>query len=132
MKKILYSQEQINELLGNKCVKVCSEKYISFTVEFKHMAIDLDKRWFSAREIFKEFNFPEYVIDWIVPWNSLKRWRRNVKDNGITCFKETKKGRKKKNRIDVSKMTKDEYIKYLETKIAYFDEINKILNNNDP
>jgi len=29
-------------------------------------------------------------------------------------------------------MDKDEYIKYLETKVAYFDEINKILNNAYP
>jgi len=96
------------------------------------MAIDLSKRWFSPREIFIEFEFPEYVIYSDVPKNSLKRWRFIVKKKGITYFNEAKKWRKNKNTIDPSKMDKDEYIKYLETKVAYFDEINKILNNTYP
>lgn len=132
MSKILYNQEQINELINHKCVKNCSEKYITFTLEFKHMAIDLSKRWFTPKEIFKEFNFPEYIVYSDVPNNSVDRWRFNVKNNGITYFNETKKWRKKKNAIDPYKMDKDEYIKYLETKVAYFDEINKILNNAYP
>lgn len=35
------------------------------------------------------------------------------------------KGRKKKEMIDVSLMSKDEYIAYLEAKAAYLEELNR-------
>jgi beta-lactam-binding protein with PASTA domain len=37
------------------------------------------------------------------------------------------KGRKKKEIIDVSQMSKDEYIAYLEAKTAYLEELNRRL-----
>ena len=36
-----------------------------------------------------------------------------------------RKGRKRKEVIDVSKMSKDEYIAYLEAKTAYLEELNR-------
>jgi hypothetical protein len=37
---------------------------------------------------------------------------------------KTKKWRKKLEKIDISKMTKDEYIRYLETKTSYLEELH--------
>jgi len=38
---------------------------------------------------------------------------------------QSKRGRKKKERVDISLMNKDEYIAYLEAKTAYLEELQK-------
>jgi hypothetical protein len=44
MSKQEYTKEQIKELENNLSVKKCSEKYITFTDEFKTKAIELNKK----------------------------------------------------------------------------------------
>lgn len=128
MSKQEYTKEQIKELENNLSVKKCSEKYITFTDEFKTKAIELNKKWYVSKEIFIKFWFPEYIICSQVPWESLKRWRFKAKHEWISSLNNTKKWRKKKEYFDVSKMTKDEYIEYLETENAVLKELKKLVD----
>lgn len=126
MSKQEYTKEQIKELQNNSCVKTCSSKYITFTDSFKLRALELDKKYIIPKKIFIDFWFPEYLVNSEIPSNSLKRWRRNIKKKWITWLVNTKKWRKKKEKFDINKMTKDEYIEYLEMKLAIVEELKKI------
>lgn len=77
------------------------------------------------RDIFRYFWFPDFIINSEVPRNVIKEWRRKIKTKWLSWLIGTKKWRKKWERIDISKMNKDEYIKYLETKTAYLEELHK-------
>lgn len=122
-----YSQDQIEELLANKYVKWCSEKYITFTDEFKLLCIQQDNLWVYHREIFKMCGFPEYIVESWVPAMCLKRWRALVKKSWEQWLTWNKKWRPKIERIDPSKMTKDEYIEYLEAQVASMSEVQRFL-----
>ncbi len=124
MSKQEYTQEQIQLLLDNPNVKACSSKYITFTDAFKVKALELGKVGFYPKKIFEETWFPEFVVNSQTPKQSLTNWRSKMKHKGLPWLINTQKWRKKKE-VDKSKMTKDEYIRYLETKTAYLEELNK-------
>lgn len=125
MAKIKYNDLQIAELKQNKYVKDCTEKYITFTDEFKMKVLKWVKIWKYHRQIFYDCGFPDYVWSTdLVPrivWN----WKYKMKNKGFEGIIWTKKWRKKWEKIDISKMTKDEYIKYLEAKTDYLKELYK-------
>ncbi len=129
MTKIKYTKEQIKEIKANINVKNCTEKHIIFTKGFKIQADKLAKEYISSKEIFSQFWFPKYVINSDTPKNSISRWKRNI---NIKWIIEENKGQKKKEYIDISKMNKDEYIEYLEAKLAIVEELKKLDKWNYP
>lgn len=122
MWKIKYTELQRNELKTNKYVKNCTEKHIVFTKNFKSESIKLHKEM-VPKEIFRKFWFPEYIINTDIPKNSIARWEKNINEKWII---EENKWRKVKEYFDISKMNKDEYIEYLEAKLAIVEELKKI------
>jgi hypothetical protein len=125
MSKKQYSLEQIEELQIHKHVKSCSEKYITFTNEFKIFCIEQDNLWVYNREIFTLGDFPEYIVESKVPEICLKRWRSIVRKSWEFWLIWKKKWRPKNERIDIAKMNKDEYIKYLEAKLALSEALGQ-------
>lgn len=132
MSKREYTKEQMQELLSNPNVKSCTSKYIIFTEEFKIRSITLDQSWFYHRRIFKDFGFPEYIINSKIPMQSLKNWRWKFKKKWILWLVDTKRWRVKKEKNNTSTMNKDEYIKYLEAKTSYLEELHKKVYWNYP
>ena len=126
MAGIKYSKKQVEELLKNKYVKDCTQKYISFTDEFKIKVLELDNKWIYHRKIFKELGFPEYICISDV----VNRTLRNLRHNVITKWKdfllESKKWRKKVENVDINKMTLLEQNEYLKTENAVLKEIYKL------
>lgn len=129
MLKKEYTQEQILELLANKYVRNCTKKYIIYTDEFKEKAIELNKKYILPREIFKQCTFPEYIVNSLIPNQTLKRFRRLSKEQSLIW---NKKWRPKVEKIDFDNLTKDQYIEYLETKLAVFEELKKYAEWNFP
>lgn len=125
MSGIKYNEEQIQELERNKYVRKCSSRYITFTDEFKIKWLELNKNWKHHKEIFKEFWFPEYIINSQIPKDTFDRLRYQSKHKWILW----KKWRKKKEKIDFENMTKDEELEYLRAKVAYYEEIAKYLDS---
>lgn len=125
MSKIEYTKKQIQELLKNPYVKNCSNKYITFTDKFKIKALELDAEWIYHRQIFKDFWFPEYIVTSKVVSNSLWNWRHKFKYEWLSWLVWTKKGRKKWEKKDISKMSKDEQIEYFKTENAFLKEMYK-------
>ena len=129
MTTIKYTEEQIKELKSNQNVKNATSKHIIFTKEFKIKAVKLAKEYVTAKEIFKQYWFPEYIINSDIPSQSLARWKNNINNKWLI---EEKKWRPKKEYINTSKMTKDEYIEYLEAKLALVEELKKLDKWNYP
>lgn len=122
MAQIKYNESQRDELKSNKYVKNCTEKHVVFKKDFKFEAIKLHKIMIP-KEIFKKFWFPEYIINSEIPKNSIARWEKNINEKWVI---EENKWRKIKEYFDISKMNKDEYIEYLEAKLALVEELKKI------
>ena len=123
MTKIPYTVEQIQLLQSNKFVKACTERYITFTDDCKIQALKLDgERWYF-RDIFRYFWFPEFLITSNVPKKTLSNWKHAMKTKWLINMIDQKKWRKKK--IDISKLTKDEYIQYLEARTEYLEELHR-------
>ena len=120
-----YTREQILELLSNENVKDCSSKYITFTDAFKVKALELDNKWIYHRKIFEDSGFPEYIYHSKTPKISLGNWRHKLKNKWLSWLVQTKKWRKKKQKIDIAKMTLEEQNEYLRTENAYLKELHK-------
>lgn len=126
MAGIKYSKKQVEELLKNKYVKDCTQKYISFTDEFKIKVLELDNKWIYHRKIFKELWFPEYICISDVVNRTLRNLRHNVKTKWKDFLLESKKWRKKVENIDINKMTLLEQNEYLKTENAVLKEMYKL------
>lgn len=126
MSEIKYNETQIQELLNNKYVKNVTKKSITFSLECKAETVKLAKKYMSSREIFKKLWFPEYIVNSKIPEKSLDRWKRNLNKKWVI---EEKKWRPKLEKIDFDNLTKDQYIEYLETKLAYYEEMKKYIDS---
>ncbi len=128
MAKIKYTESQIQELINNEYINWCSNKSITFTKECKIKAVKLRlEKLLSCKEVFRELWFPEYIINTDIPNASLNRWIKNNHKWKI----DLKRWRKRKE-IDISKMTKDEELEYLRTKVAVLEELKKLVDKNYP
>ena len=123
----MFSSEQIAELEKNKNVFKCSAKSITYSNEFKLLAV---KRYYeegvSPKIIFSEAGFD---ISWLgkKPKANLRHWRQKYNTSGKDyLFKEGRggPGRRKK---ELMYRNSDEKIEYLETKIAYLEVENDFL-----
>jgi hypothetical protein len=85
----------------------------------------LDKKWVYFRDIFRHFWFPDFIVDSEVPKQTLKNWRNNMKTNWLSWLIGKRKWRPKKEKVDISKMTPEEKILFLETENAYLKELHK-------
>lgn len=122
MWKVKYTELQRNELKANKYVKNCTEKHVVFKRCFKNKAVNLHKEMIP-KDIFRKFWFPDYIINSEIPKNSVARWEKNINDKWVI---EENKWRKIKKYINISEMNKDEYIEYLEAKLALTEELKNI------
>lgn len=122
MAKIQYTEHQIYELQKNKYVKSVTEKYITFTHECKEEFIKQTKEWLFYRDIFRVFQFPEYIIHSELPRNCFQRWTKKDKTGNL----EGKKWRPKKKGIDIENMSIEEQNEYLRTENAYLKELHKM------
>jgi putative transposase len=132
MSKTIYSQQQMELLKMNQYVQDCSQKYITFTDTCKIDTLKLDEKWEYYKDIFRGLWFPDFFIDSGAAKRTLGNWRHSLKMKWLPGMIGTKKWRKKTEKIDVSNMSKDEYITYLEAKTACLEELNRRILWHDP
>lgn len=125
MALIKYNETQIEDLKKNKYVKSITNKNINFSLECKLEALKLSNKWIYFRDIFKKLWFPEYIINSDIPKKAIDRWKRNKNKWEL----EKQKWRPRKEKIDFDNLTKDQYIEYLETKLAYYEEMKKYIDS---
>ncbi len=135
MKGHKFTQEERAILAKHKHIAKVTDHTVSFTPAFKKFAVveNVDKGRLP-QDIFITEGIPVSIIGDEIPQRNLEAWRKKVKEGGVGALDEDGRGRtkgssgrKKKERIDESKMSDKEIIEYYKTKCAYTDAENDFL-----
>lgn len=124
MSKRIFTKEEIDGLFNNVNVASCSERYITYTPDFKKRSVVLYEQGRTSTEIFIQAGFDLHLIGKKQPKECLNRWRKIVKRKGIEGLVESgnKGGRPKTKGVSDA-----DRIEYLETQIAYLKAENAFL-----
>lgn len=135
MKGHKFTQEERTILSKHKHIAKVTDHTVSFTPAFKKFAVaeNVDKGR-RPQDIFITEGIPISIIGDDIPQRNLEAWRKKVKERGVNALDEDNRGhnkrssgRKKKERIDESKMSDKEIIEYYKAKCAYTDAENDFL-----
>lgn len=121
--RIKYSIKEIEELKKNPCVFNCTERLVSYTYEFKKRALELYDQGILSKEIWKRSGFD--VGKWRNAYfgETLRDWRKIVKQNGI-------EGLLKSDGVQYDKgptSNEKDRLKRLELQVKYLEAENDFL-----
>ena len=129
MSKRIFTENQIKGLLNSAHISRCSERSITYTKDFKLLAIKLYGQGLTPAEIFRNAGLALDLVGKKQPKACLKRWLRvfRAKDEeGLSDRRgKTKGGRKGRPRT--KGITEADKIKRLEAEIAYLKLENDFL-----
>ena len=108
----------------NPCVFKCSEKSITYTYEFKKLALEQYNRGIGSKEIWRRAGLNMRRQDY--PRECLKRWKRIVKRKGFDGLTESS-GTKATGRPRIKGLTDADRIKRLELAVQYLKAENDFL-----
>ena len=120
------TDEGIELLRNNKNVVKCSDKTITYSNEFKLLAVKQYEEGMASREIFAQAGFDLKALGKDVPKGRLRDWNKKYKARGIKGLIEETRGRgggRPKNEWINDK----ERIEFLEAKVAYLKAENDFL-----
>lgn len=135
MKGHIFTPEERAVLLGHRHISKVTDHTVFFTPAFKKFAVsenaDKGRR---PQDIFITEGIAVSIIGDKIPGRNIEAWRKKAKERGIDALEEDhrgrnkgRSGRKKKERIDESKMSDKEIIEYYKTRGAYLDAENDFL-----
>lgn len=129
MSKRIFTTAQIKELSKNKNVFKCSAKSISYSKDFKVLAV---RKYYEegcrSVTIFEEAGFDIQLIGKDVPDDCLHRWRKIYKEKGLDALNTEGATAHKGGRPPKKKWASaNERIKYLEIENAYLKAKNDFL-----
>lgn len=128
MSKNRYTEEQAKELSNNIYVARCSDKAITYTKEFKQLAIKQYEIGMVAVEIFRDANFNLELVGKTRVNDCLKRWKKTYKIKGVMGLSNDRRGRHHKGgRPRTKGLTDSDKIKRMEIEIAYLKAENDFL-----
>lgn len=93
MSKNLFTKQEQQLLMKHPYVKAVSEKAITYTDEFKAMAIKEYEEGKFSRQIFEDAGFDIEIVGIERAKSALKRWRAAYQENGISGLEDTRKYR---------------------------------------
>lgn len=129
MTKHKFNPEQIAEMLKNKYVLKCS-KTITYTPEFKVLAVKRYAEGVTAKRIFREAGFNMELIDKDTPRHCVKLWLQTFKDKGEVGLRSEQRGKchgSRRGRPKTKGVTDADRIKRLEIEVAYLKAKNDFL-----
>jgi transposase-like protein len=129
MSKRKFTEDQIKKLLANPNISRCSAKSITYSKEFKILAIkQYYEKGYSARMIFKEAGLDRQLIGLDTHKSCLTRWRKVYKNKGEERLKiETRGKHSNGGRPRTRGVTDSDKIKRMEIEIAYLKAENDFL-----
>ena len=93
MSKKLFTKQEQRLLMKHPYVKAVSEKAITYTDEFKAIAIKEYEEGKFSLQIFEDAGFDIEIVGIERAKSALKRWRAAYKKNGISGLEDTRKYR---------------------------------------
>ena len=135
MKCHKFTQEERTLLLKNRHIAKVTDHTVSFTTAFKKFAVAENmEKGRRPQDIFITEGIAVSINGGDIPQRNLEAWRKKVKERGANALDEDNRGRnkgssgrKKRERIDESKMSDKEIIEYYKTRCAYTDLENDFL-----
>ncbi|MHB8173185.1 MAG: transposase [Nitrospirota bacterium] len=123
MNRRTFTAKQIKALLKNEYVAKCSEKAITYTKEFKLLAVERHRQSLTAAQIFRDAGFDLELIGKNLPYSRMNRWLNTYKLSGPVGFSRESRGRGG-GRPKTRGLTDTDKIKRLETEVAYLKAEN--------
>lgn len=127
MSKRIFTKEQIDEMLRNANVSCCSEKSITYTEDFKLLAIKLYEQGLPSSEIFRKAGFDLDVIGRRQPKECLARWLKLFRAKGPDGLSDRRGKTGRSGRPRTKGATEADKIKRLEAEVAYLKAENDFL-----
>ena len=127
MSKRIFTKEQIDKMLRSANVSYCSERSITYTKDFKLLAIRLHEQGLTSFEIFRKAGLDLSVVGKDQPKACLRRWRRLVKTKGEDGLSDHRGKTGRSGRPKTKGVTQADKIKRLEAEVAYLKAENNFL-----
>lgn len=126
MERTIYTPDQLKALLENPNVERCSPKSVTYSKDFKLLAIkQYYEEGLSPAAIFQRAGFDLAVLGQHKPQDCLKLWRKVYRAKGATGLSEEQRGKNSSGRPPKGKESNDP--QYLKAKIAYLEAENDFL-----
>ena len=125
MSKKLFTDQEQRILRKHPYVKAVSEKGITYSDEFKAIAIREYEEGKSSRDIFEDAGFDIDIVGIQRAKSALKRWRAAYREHGLSGLEDTRKfhsGRSLKRELSL-----DEKFARLEAQNALLRAENELL-----
>ena len=127
MSKIIFTREQIEELLKNENVVRC-KRAIVYSKDFKVKAVKLYEQGLNPQGIFRQAGFDLNMIGRKKPKSLLLDWNKIYHKKGIAGLKIEMRGKSKSGgRPKTKHFTDAEKIKWLKAENAYLKAENDFL-----
>lgn len=127
MSKRTFTQEQIDAMLKNANVSCCSERSVTYTKDFKLLAVKLYEQGFMSSEIFRQAGFDLDVIGRHQPKECLSRWLDLFRTRGVDGLSDQRGKTGRGGRPKTKGVTDMDRIKRLEAEVAYLKAENDFL-----
>lgn len=128
MSKRKFTPEQINELLKNRYISKCSTKSITYSQEFKVLAVKKYDSGLTATQIFRDAGIDLVVVGKDIPDGRVRDWRKTYKSHGADKLRTESRGKSRGGgRPRTKGLTDSDKIRRLEVEVAYLKAENDFL-----
>ena len=127
MSKRIFTKEQIEDLLNNKNVEMCSDRSITFSKDFKTNVVTLYEHGLTSTEIFRQAGFNFDVIGKNTPKECLRRWNKIIRRKGLEGLSEVRGKNSSGRPREIRDKTDKDKIKRLEIEIESLKAENVFL-----
>ena len=127
MSRRTFTQEQINEMLKNTNVSYCSDRSITYTKQFKLLAVRLYEQGLTSSEIFRQAGFDLDLVGRRQPKECLSRWKKLFRTKGEDGLSEQRGKTGRGGRPRTKGITGADKIQRLEAEVAYLKAENDFL-----
>ena len=127
MSKKIFTKKQIDEMLKNANVSYCSKRSVTYTKDFKLLAIRLYEQGLTSSEIFRKAGFNLDLVGRHQPKECLSRWLKLFRAKGEDGLSDQRGKTRRDGRPKTKGVTDADRIERLEAEVAYLKAENDFL-----